>query len=106
MPRTDVAESDVAYEVMVELPGMKPEDFHVEVRDGSLWISGEKKEEEEEKGKTFHRVERRCGEFQRVIPLGGHIDEKAIEATYKEGVLKITVPKTEEAKTKRIEVKS
>jgi HSP20 family protein len=106
MPRTNVAETETQFEVTLELPGMVPEEFNVEFREGSLWISGEKKEEKEEKGKTFHRIERRYGQFQRVIPLGTQVDEKHVKAEYKEGILRVTVPKTEAAKPHRIEVKA
>ena len=106
VPRTDVVENDNAYEVTVELPGMKPEDFSVEMKEGSLWVSGEKQEESEEEGKTYHRIERRRGEFRRVIPLPGAVDEKHIRAQYTDGVLTVTVPKSEASKPKRIEVNS
>ncbi len=103
-PKVNVAETEGEYEVSVDLPGMKPEEFTVEVREGNLWISGEKKEEKEEKGKTFHRVERHYGEFRRVIPLMGAVKENEIHAEYKEGVLMITLPKAEEVKPKKIEI--
>jgi len=105
-PRANVAETEKGMEITVELPGVKPEDVRVEVHGGELWITGEKKEEKEEKGKTFHRVERRYGEFRRVIPLPTTVDKEKITAEYKEGVLKVEVVKTEEAKPKRIEVKA
>src|SRR5687768_806988 len=73
-PRANVAETDKEIEFTVELPGVKPEDVHVELHDGELWISGEMKNETEEKGKTFHKVERRYGEFRRVIPLPASAD--------------------------------
>jgi HSP20 family protein len=103
-PRANVAETPEALEVTVELPGMKPEEFHVEMHNGELWITGEKKEEKEEKGKTYHRVERRFGEFKRVIPLPTNVNKEKVTAEYKEGVLKVAIPKTEEAKAKHIEV--
>jgi HSP20 family protein len=105
-PRTNVAETDKAVEVTVELPGMKAEEFHVDLKDKELWITGEKKEETEEKGKTFHRIERRHGEFRRVIPLPVHVDREKIEAVFKDGLLKVTVPKTPEAERKAIPVKA
>lgn len=105
-PETNVVETDTGFEVTVELPGMKSEDFHVELRGGELWITGEKKEEKEEKGKTYHRVERHFGEFQRVIPLPKSADEDKVEAQYTDGVLKVVVGKTAEATPKRVEVKS
>jgi HSP20 family protein len=105
-PTTNVAETDNEYEVTVELPGMKPDEFNVEMHNGDLLIKGEKKEEKEEQGKTYHRIERSHGEFRRLIPLPGAVDEEKITADYKEGVLKITVPKTAESKVRHIEVKS
>jgi HSP20 family protein len=105
-PSTNVVETETGYEVSVELPGMKPEEFNVEFKEGSLWISGEKKEEKEEKGKTYHRIERHYGEFRRIVPLPGTVSEEKVEAEYKDGVLKVVVPKAEAAKPKKIEVKS
>lgn len=105
VPAANVAETETGYEVTMELPGMKPEEFSVEFKNGELWISGEKREEKEEKGKIFHRVERRHGEFRRVIPLPGDVAQEKVEAEFKEGVLKVMVPKTEEAKPRRVEVK-
>ena len=70
-PNVNLAETENAYEVTVELPGMKPEEFHVELKEGILRISGHREEEKKEEGKTFHRVERRYGEFRRAIPMPG-----------------------------------
>jgi HSP20 family protein len=106
VPRTNLVETEDRFEVTVDLPGVKPEDVHVEFNDGTLWIRGEQKEEQEEKGKTFHRVERHYGEFRRMVPLPKTIDEAAVNAKFKDGVLMVTVPKTEEAKPRHIEVKS
>ena len=106
VPAANVVETETAYEVTLELPGMKPEEFKGELKNGDLWVTGEKREEKEEKGKTFHRVERTYGEFRRVIPLPGEVAEAKIEAEYKEGVLKILVPKTEKAKPRRVEVRA
>jgi len=106
VPTVNLVETEEGFEVTAELPGMKPEDVHVELHENSLWISGEKKEEQEEKGKTYHRVERRSGEFRRVLPLPTPVDKESIGAEYREGVLKITLQKTEEVKPKRIEVKA
>jgi len=104
-PVTDMAETEDAYEVTVELPGLKSEDFNVEIKEGDLWITGHKKDEREEKGANFHRVERQYGEFRRAIPLEGPVDPEKVEAHYKDGVLTIHVPKTEAAKPRRIDVK-
>jgi len=105
-PRANFAETDKHYEVSVELPGLKPEDVHVEFKDGQLWISGERQAETEEKGKTFHRVERRYGQFRRVIGLGRDIVSEDIEAEYKNGLLTVTVPKAAAVQPKRIDVKA
>jgi HSP20 family protein len=105
-PRVNVVENDDGYQVTAELPGMTPKDFSVEVKDNQLWISGEKKEEAEEKGKTYHRVERRYGAFRRVIPLAAQVNADHIAADYKDGVLSIRIPKSETVKPRRITVKS
>lgn len=105
-PRIDFTESDTQYEVKVDLPGLKPEEVKVELRGGDLWISGERKEEKEEEGKTFHRIERRHGEFRRVLPLPVEVAEEKIEARVENGVLTVIVPKSETVKPKSIEVKT
>lgn len=105
-PRVDVVETDNEFEVTVDLPGLKAEDFEVEFENGSLVIRGEKKEEKEERGKTYHRIERYTGEFRRMIPLPSTVDTEHTEAEYTDGVLRVRVPKTEEAQPKRIPVKA
>lgn len=104
-PLTNLAETETAYEVTLDLPGVKPEEVHVEMRNGELWITGEKKEEKEEKGKAFHRLERTYGRFERLLPLPGTVNEEKIEAAFKDGVLKVTLPKAAENKARRIDVK-
>jgi HSP20 family protein len=104
-PSLNVCETDGGYEVSVELPGLKPTEVTVEFKDGNLWIAGEKKEEKEEKGKTFHRIERRHGEFRRMIQLPSAVDEAKVEAKFEHGVLMVSVPKSEKVKPKRIPVK-
>jgi HSP20 family protein len=105
LPEANVVETDKAIEVAVELPGMKPEDVKLEIKEGSLWVTGEKREEKEEKGKTFHRVERRAGMFRRVFPLPVEVVEAKVDARFAEGVLKITLPKAEKVAPKHIEIK-
>jgi HSP20 family protein len=105
LPVANMTESEKAVEVTVELPGLKPEEVKVELREGMLWITGEKKEEKEEKGKTFHRIERRAGAFRRVFELPMKVEEGKVEAKFNEGVLKITLPKVEEVAPKKIEIK-
>ena len=105
MPSLNVAETETAFEVTAELPGLKPEEFEVEFKAGELWITGETKQEKEERGKTWHRVERRYGEFRRVVPLPETVDPDKAEATYHDGVLKVMVPKTLKAQPKHVPVK-
>jgi HSP20 family protein len=108
MPRIDVSETDVAMQVIAELPGMDEKDIQLTIENDALIISGEKKNDLEEKGKNFHRVERSYGSFQRVIPLVSEVQEDKVEASFKNGVLKITLPKTIAAakQTHKIEIKS
>jgi len=105
-PAMDVSENDEAVTVKLELPGVDPKDVSIEVTGDILTIRGEKKQESEEKGKDFHRLERRYGAFQRSVRLPSSVDTQKVEATYKNGVLTITLPKREGAKRKRIEVKA
>jgi HSP20 family protein len=105
VPRTNVAETDAAIEVTVELPGMKAEDFKLEIHDNDLWITGEKKEEKEETGKTFHRMERHHGMFRRIVPLAAAVNAAKAEATYHDGVLKVALEKVAKVKPKAIPVK-
>jgi HSP20 family protein len=105
LPEANIAETEKAIEVTVELPGMKPEEVKVELREGVLWITGEKKEEKEEKGRTFHRIERRTGEFRRAFTLPVEVEEGKVVAKFEGGVLHITLPKAEKVAPKRIEVK-
>lgn len=105
-PQVNVVETDSDFETTVDLPGMKADDFHVEIEGNELRISGHKQEETEEKGKTYHRVERHYGNFRRVIPLPAAVDAEHITAEYKDGVVTVKVPKTEQAKPRKIEIKS
>jgi HSP20 family protein len=90
----------------MDVPGIDPKEVNVEVREGALWVNGEKKEEKEEKGKTFHRLERYHGAFRRVIPFELPVNREKVEAKYHDGVLTIMVPKMPQAEAKRIEVKA
>jgi len=106
VPRTNVVELEKQFEVTLELPGLKPEEVTVEFKNGNLWVSGEKIEEKEEEGKTFHRKERFVGKFRRVLPFPAKVNEEKIDARFEHGVLKIIVPKLEMAMPKHIEVKA
>jgi len=105
VPRINVLETSNGYEVSVDLPGMKADEFNVELREGQLWITGERHHEAAESGKTFHRIERSFGKFRRVIALGSDVDASKVEAQYQDGVLVVTVPKAETVLPKRIHVK-
>jgi HSP20 family protein len=92
-PKLDVSETEKELHVAVELPGMKEEDIEVEFTGDALRIRGEKKDERDEKQHNFHRIERSFGMFERVIPLPVEVDREKAQATFKNGVLTITVPK-------------
>ena len=90
--------------VKVELPGMKREDIEVSLHEGSLSISGERKSEEKHKDADVYRAERFIGRFQRTVSLPTPVATEKVKAQYKDGVLTITLPKTEEAKPKQIDI--
>ena len=106
LPEANLIETDKAFEVTVELPGMKPEDVKVEMKKDGLWITGEKREEKEENGKTYHRMERRAGMFRRVFAVPTDVVEDKIDARFTDGVLKVVLPKAERVAPKQIEVKT
>jgi HSP20 family protein len=106
VPAMDVTERADAYVAELELPGLKPEDFHVELQDGVLSIRGERKQEKEEKGRRFHRTERVHGSFERRIALPTAVDADQVAAAYEDGVLTVTVPKVAGPKPRRVEVQS
>jgi len=104
-PALDISERKDAYLVTVELPGIKPEDLDITMEDGLLTIQGERQFTQEASEQQFHRVERRYGAFRRSITLPAHVVAEGIEASFEDGVLQILVPKAEEAKPKRIQVR-
>jgi HSP20 family protein len=103
-PIIDIEEDNENYIVRAEIPGMKKEEIKVTVRDNLLTVSGERKHEKEVKEKTYHRIERSYGKFKRTITLPSAVDADKIKASYKDGVLNITLPKPESVKPKQIEV--
>jgi HSP20 family protein len=108
VPAVDIAESDKAYEITAELPGMDEKNIEVKLVNGTLTIKGEKQEEKEEKKKDYYLNERRFGSFERSFAVPESVDETKIEAAFKKGVLTVTLPKKVEAQTpaKKIEVKA
>lgn len=103
-PLVDVEESDKEYTIKAELPEVKKEDVKVEIQNGSLRISGERKLEKEEAGRRFHRVERSYGSFERSFSLPEGTKKGDLKAEFKDGLLKVHLPKTEEEKTKTLEI--
>lgn len=103
-PALDLYEDKENFVVKVELPGMKREDIEVSLHEGSLSLSGERKSEEKYADAEVYRTERFFGRFQRTVTLPTPVAAEKVKAAYKDGVLTITLPKTEEAKPKQIEV--
>jgi HSP20 family protein len=104
LPPVDILESKDAYLVRAELPGMKKEDFNLEVNDGTLTLSGERKAETVNNGVEYHRSERVHGKFSRSFYLPQTVKQDGIKATYHDGILEIHVPKVEEAKPRQIAI--
>jgi HSP20 family protein len=103
-PALDVYEDKENFIVKAELPGMKKEDIEVSLHDGALSISGERKSEENHEDSEVYRAERFFGRFQRAVVLPAPVAADKIRAQYKDGILTVTLPKTEEAKPKKIDV--
>ncbi len=106
-PVVDVKESDKEIIVTAELPGMEEKDFELLLTDDALTIKGEKKEEKESKDKDYYRMERSYGMFNRVIAMPEGIDSGKADAKFRNGVLTITLPKSEESakKVKKVPIK-
>ncbi|MBA3859484.1 MAG: hypothetical protein C0507_21480 [Cyanobacteria bacterium PR.3.49] len=106
--KVDIKDNDKNIEVTAELPGVELKDIEVLVEDKSLIIKGEKRSEKEEKDKSFYRMERSYGSFYRELPMPCAIDKEAIEASYKDGVLKVTLAKSGETASngKKIQIKA
>ena len=105
LPPVDVLEDNERMTVKVELPGFKREDLDISVQENNLMISGHRRADEQKKDGEFRRSERFYGRFHRAITLPSSVDTTKIDARYKEGILTITLPKSEKAKAKQIEVK-
>jgi HSP20 family protein len=104
-PSVDIQETDNEYIVKAELPEVKKEDVKVTVENGILALQGERKQEKEEKGKKFHRIERSYGSFLRTFTVPLDTDETKVAADFKDGILRVHLPKTEKPRPKAIEVK-
>ena len=99
------APAEGEYQIKAEIPDVKKEDVKVTLEEGVLTIQGERKQEKEEKGKRYHRVERSYGRFVRSFTLPDVVDEEKVKAEFKDGILNLALPKSEKAKPKAIEVK-
>lgn len=104
-PAIDVQETDAEYLVKADLPEVKKEDVKISVQDGVLAVEGERKQEREEKGKTFHRIERSYGKFVRRLTVPTDVDQGKVAAEFKDGVLNVHLPKSPSAKPRAIDVK-
>ena len=104
-PALDVAETETSVIVKADLAGLEAKDLDVSLRGDILTIKGEKKEEKEEKTKSYHCVERHYGNFERSVRLPATVKADQVEASFKDGVLRIEMPKTEEARQKSIRIK-
>jgi HSP20 family protein len=104
-PVVDIQETDMEYLVKAELPEVRKEDVKVTVENGVLTLQGERKQEKEEKGKKFHRIERSYGSFLRTFTVPLDTDETKVTAEFKDGILKVFLPKTEKPRPKAIDVR-
>ncbi|MCL5405206.1 MAG: Hsp20/alpha crystallin family protein [Deltaproteobacteria bacterium] len=105
-PEFDISETGEHIVIRADIPGIDLKDLEIEVDDRVLTLKGNRKEEREEKTECFHRAERRFGSFSRSFRLPDDVEADKIEAVYKDGVVKVTVPKGEGAKPKKVEVKA
>jgi HSP20 family protein len=106
VPALDVRESEDRWEVTLDLPGLDPSDVSVTFEDGMLSIAGKRVFSKEDEGDTWHRIERSFGTFARSLRLPQTADTEKIEASFDKGVLTVSVPKTEQAKPRTIEVQA
>jgi HSP20 family protein len=105
VPAFDISENDNDFVVTAELPGIDIKDVDITIAEGILTVKGEKKHEKEENTEGYHRIERRYGSFSRSFRIPGKIETDKIDANYKDGVLKVLLPKAEGTETKKIEIK-
>jgi HSP20 family protein len=103
-PSVDISETNDAYLIKGEIPGVKKEDVNVTIQDGMLTIQGERRQEKDEKGKKFHRVECSYGSFMRSFRVPDDADENKVKAEFKDGMISVTLPKSSKTKTKSINI--
>ncbi len=105
-PRVDICETEKDFCINAEVPGIKRDDVNISVEDHVLTITGKNEHKKEDKGETYHRIERFYGSFSRSFTLPDNVDEEKIVATFKDGLLSMSIPKTEIVKPKKIEIKA
>jgi HSP20 family protein len=106
VPPMDLVEAEDHFVLKADLPGLSEGDVNIEVQDGTLTISGERKSEHEQREKGWYRIERSFGSFSRSLTLPDGVDPDGIEASFSEGVLEVRIPKPEERKPRRISILS
>ena len=104
-PCVDIEETDAAWLIKAEIPQVKKEDVKIAIENGRLTLAGERRQETEDKGKRFHRTERTYGKFTRTFLLPDDVDQTKIDAAFADGMLNITLPKTETSKPRAQEIK-
>lgn len=103
-PRTDLSETDDAFHIRLDVPGMTKDDITINLQNNTLTVSGERTSERTDEGEEYVRVERAFGNFHRTFTLPNAVDRENVEAAYEDGVLTIHVPKTEESTRRQIEI--
>jgi HSP20 family protein len=106
VPPIDLVEAEDRFLLKADLPGLSESDVNIEVQDGTLTISGERKAEHEQREKGWYRIERSFGSFNRSLTLPDGVDPERIEASFSDGVLEVRIPKPEERKPRRISISS
>lgn len=106
MPAVDMSENEKEIVIHAEIPGMDAKDIDISLNGRVLTMKGERKQEQEDKDKNYHRIERRYGSFSRSFELPADVDGNKVNAAYKDGVLTLNLPKTKEQSVKKIEVKT
>ncbi|MEX0772865.1 MAG: Hsp20/alpha crystallin family protein [Balneolales bacterium] len=105
VPGIDITEDDKQYFIQITLPGMKKDDISIDLDDRTITVSGERKQERENKDVKYHLVESRYGKFERSFTLPATADPDSLDAKYEDGILKMTVKKSEKSMSKQIKVK-
>lgn len=105
-PRMDIYEADEKYVLSLDLPGVKSDDVQIELEDNNLVIHGTRQGVQESQGERYHRVERVFGEFRRSVQLPRGVDREQIAADYQDGVLSVTLPKTRDKATRKIQIRT